>query len=57
MYHIIALIWYHGHIRLTMNGKAGLMADACAVLLARWPALCYTPWCWEERRRSWEQRR
>ena len=26
-------------------------------LLACWPLLCYTFWCWEERESNWEQRR
>src|SRR2546430_2560422 len=38
-------------------GKAFHFSAPVPHLLVQSVDLCYTPWCWEERKRSWEQHR
>src|SRR5260221_594033 len=38
-------------------GERVSLLRSCSHLLVQSVGLCYTPWCWEERKRSWEQHR
>src|SRR6266852_3380020 len=39
------------------TGERVSLLRSCSHLLVQSVGLCYTPWCWEERKRSWEQHR
>src|SRR5258708_37591817 len=39
------------------TGERVSLLRSCSHLLGQSVGLCYSPWCWEERKRSWEQHR
>src|SRR6266446_6737160 len=39
------------------TGERVSLLRSCSHLLVQSVGLCYTPWCWEERKRSWQQHR